>query len=137
MAPALSNQIREDGTLAQDSMAMARGTAMEFTVCTRFNWPWLLMPAALLLAAGIVLVSTILGGLLHRNEHPIWKSSILPVLLHGPGDYQGASEEMKKGGAASLDEIEKESGSVMSLLKCDENRWRFVEVIDNSPKHFP
>jgi hypothetical protein len=82
----ITNRMREIGVQSVNSSApsVVIGTAQQTFVCTRFEWYWLLMPAILLLATATLLSTVILGGFFDRQSYPIWKSSVLPLLLHGP-----------------------------------------------------
>lgn len=45
------------------------------------NWPWLALPASLLLLGIFLLISTALAST--RRSVGLWKSSVLPFLYHG------------------------------------------------------
>ncbi|KAJ6035881.1 hypothetical protein N7540_000160 [Penicillium herquei] len=85
--------------LARDSSGkVAIGFVSNEESYVTVNWPWLTLPAMLLLLGVILLISTIL-----INKHKklgLWKTSILPALYHGiekdsigvDGEYKNVSE---------------------------------------------
>ncbi|KAL8311315.1 hypothetical protein RB597_002086 [Gaeumannomyces tritici] len=82
-----------------------RGVVMGSTLCIRFVWPWLLLPAALTVAAAAMLAVMIAQGYLEPGQ-PTWKSSILPLLLYGlqglgHGDGRKDDDEGGSGGGDS------------------------------------
>lgn len=56
------------------------GTVWQSTVCTSFDWPWLLFPAILILLTAASLILMIWVTALDNEGAPVWKSSILPLL---------------------------------------------------------
>lgn len=67
-----------DGNLAET----AKGAVVRTTVCTHFDWRWLLLPAGLVAATGAMLALTVRQGG-RDGGPPVWKSSPLPLLFHG------------------------------------------------------
>ncbi|KAL8337981.1 hypothetical protein RB601_006671 [Gaeumannomyces tritici] len=82
-----------------------RSAVMQSTLCIRFVWPWLLLPAALTVATAAMLAVMIVQGYLEPGQ-PTWKSSILPLLLYGlqglgHGDGRKDDDEGGSGGGDS------------------------------------
>jgi len=59
----------------------ALGIVHTTTVCVQFAWAWLLFPVILYVTAVALLVVTIFGAYIDRDQ-PIWKSSPLPLLFY-------------------------------------------------------
>lgn len=73
MTRSTTNRMREVGKQGENRDAPASvvsGAAHETSVCTRFEWYWLLLPVILLVATGILLAAVVLGGLFNRQAHP-------------------------------------------------------------------
>ncbi|KAI1452754.1 hypothetical protein F4805DRAFT_470619 [Annulohypoxylon moriforme] len=81
---AITNKIRTTGSSNYDPSAheIVNGVVNEITICTQFEWRWLLMPTILVAATGAVLVAIIVQNLLNKSQ-PVWKSSLLPLLYYG------------------------------------------------------
>ncbi|KAK4161522.1 hypothetical protein QBC43DRAFT_291819 [Cladorrhinum sp. PSN259] len=88
----LTNRMREIGlrAIAPESSvliedrAYAKGSAHTSTLCTRFDWQWMLLPAGVTLLTSILLIASIFRTYQDiKNGRPAWKSSILPLLFHG------------------------------------------------------
>ncbi|OTB01112.1 hypothetical protein M426DRAFT_266618 [Hypoxylon sp. CI-4A] len=83
-ATAVTNKLRTSGSSIYDwnIHETVQGTVEEVTMCTQFQWQWLLMPTILIAATTAILVATILQNVRNR-EQPVWKSSLLPLLYYG------------------------------------------------------
>ncbi|KAK8037357.1 hypothetical protein PG991_000703 [Apiospora marii] len=83
-----TNQIRTYGKDWHNNTLVASGTMMETTVCTEFNWVWLIYPLVLLFATFILFIAVLLSssGMFGYVEETIWKSSVLPLLFYGLED---------------------------------------------------
>ncbi|KAI2472449.1 hypothetical protein F4781DRAFT_445381 [Annulohypoxylon bovei var. microspora] len=83
-ATAVTNKMRTSGSSNYDPTVheLVTGLVNEMTVCTEFQWQWLLMPTILVAATGAVLVAIIVQNLRDRRQ-PVWKSSLLPLLYYG------------------------------------------------------
>lgn len=88
-ALAATNMLRPVGsTLYRDEWARraasaAGGVVHTTEVCVRFQWRWLVLPAALVAASALLLLATVLADGLSSRRRPIWKSSLLPLLYYG------------------------------------------------------
>ncbi|KAK3987636.1 hypothetical protein QBC44DRAFT_360587 [Cladorrhinum sp. PSN332] len=74
----VSNKLRREETVRSE----ARGIALKPDVCFVFEWDWLMFPAALTLLTTVLLLTTILT-FNSGDEVPVWKDSLLPLILHG------------------------------------------------------
>ncbi|OQE21121.1 hypothetical protein PENSTE_c012G06956 [Penicillium steckii] len=75
LAAALTSQSMEDSQYA------VNGTAYVSDVYVSVQWPWLILPALLVLAGAVFLATTI--TLSRKSKLPLWKSSALASLYHG------------------------------------------------------
>ncbi|TLD32954.1 hypothetical protein PspLS_01161 [Pyricularia sp. CBS 133598] len=62
------------------------GTAARTTICLTFAWEWLLLPAVLIGITMMLLAITIIKSHRHADWQPIWKGSVLPLVMYGLGD---------------------------------------------------
>lgn len=67
----------------EDAPSFVLGTVYETTVCTRFDWKWLLFPIVLVFATLVLLAFTVVSSYYDSQQLPIWKSSLLPLLFYG------------------------------------------------------
>ncbi|KAK8080998.1 hypothetical protein PG997_008816 [Apiospora hydei] len=83
-ATAITNKFRAVGGSHDDAGAAetVQGAVVRTTVCTNFDWRWLLLPIALVVATGAMLVLMILQNY-SDDRQPVWKSSLFPLLFHG------------------------------------------------------
>jgi hypothetical protein len=127
----ITNRIREIGVQSNTSRAasVVTGTAQQTFVCTRFEWYWLLMPAVLLFATALLLATVILGGLFDRQSHPIWKSSMLPLLVHGPNSVGEAADQVTDGMAAMAKSAK---NTIVTLRKDDNGTWKLLQDDGNT-----
>lgn len=106
LATAITNRLRNTGAAAYDpenafgyynatGPALVGGAAWETTVCTRVEWPWIALPAALTVATAVLLAGVAGKSWRDRAARPVWKASILPLLFHGP-----RAETRARGGEA-------------------------------------
>ncbi|KAL5321699.1 hypothetical protein ACEPPN_009659 [Leptodophora sp. 'Broadleaf-Isolate-01'] len=62
------------------------GAVEQTSICTQFNWPWLIFPASLILATAALLCMTSILRHYDSLELPNWKASLLPLLFYGLDD---------------------------------------------------
>ncbi|KAH6712933.1 hypothetical protein BKA61DRAFT_657002 [Leptodontidium sp. MPI-SDFR-AT-0119] len=62
------------------------GAVEQTSICTQFNWPWLIFPASLILATAALLCMTSILRHYDSLELPNWKASLLPLLFYGFDD---------------------------------------------------
>lgn len=87
------------------------------------------MPAILLLATALLLATVVLGGLFDRQSHPIWKSSVLPLLIHGP-DSVGKAAGQVGDGMSAMTEVAK--STIVTLWKDDNGTWKLLQDDGNT-----
>ncbi|KAK3380998.1 hypothetical protein B0H63DRAFT_474725 [Podospora didyma] len=61
---------------------VAKGIVNQTSICTYFEWRWLLLPCALVAASAVLLVA-IFARNARDDYEPVWKSNILPLLFFG------------------------------------------------------
>ncbi|KAI1640052.1 hypothetical protein F4809DRAFT_592376 [Biscogniauxia mediterranea] len=85
----VTNKMRTTGATNDDLMLheVVQGTVYQTTMCTEFNWPWLIMPTVLVVSTVAMLLIMIKSNVDDRN-HPVWKSSVLPLLVYGFNHHQ-------------------------------------------------
>lgn len=83
----MTNKLRTQYGSAKFSQAElsqeAQGLVWQTTSCVAMHWQWLLYPSALTLVTACLLIWTILANWRHRNNRPVWKESILPLIFYG------------------------------------------------------
>ncbi|KAH6983247.1 hypothetical protein BKA56DRAFT_583328 [Ilyonectria sp. MPI-CAGE-AT-0026] len=84
----------------QDTAGAVKGDALRNAVCVRVEWAWLALPAGLCVLSIAVVGWTLVDGL-RRRTGPLWKNSILSLMLQNqPGIGAmglGYIEQMAKG----------------------------------------
>uniref|UniRef100_A0A8H7MZH2 Uncharacterized protein n=1 Tax=Bionectria ochroleuca TaxID=29856 RepID=A0A8H7MZH2_BIOOC len=101
-----------------------KGDVHYTTICTRFQWRWLLGPALLLLMTIGFLAHAVTRSVVRRGREPLWKSSILPALCFNP-------ESQGQGSKSELSEIEKRANSrFAALCVTSEGKWELVDGLD-------
>jgi hypothetical protein len=77
-----------------------QGLAWQTTACVSMHWEWLLFPLILTLLTTSLSIWTIAMNRRHRHSRPVWKESILPLIIYGhkircqePGVLPGQSHE--------------------------------------------
>ncbi|KAF2033854.1 hypothetical protein EK21DRAFT_108644 [Setomelanomma holmii] len=97
------------------------GTIWQSSVCTEFNWRWLLFPAALIGLTITSLVLVMVSTALDADAPPVWKSSILPFLYL---DGKGTNRRLRMD---SLETMQRASRQDNVELICDgQQRWQLV-----------
>ncbi|KAF5486767.1 hypothetical protein CGCS363_v013572 [Colletotrichum siamense] len=98
MATALTNRMRAKGReFLTEARSFTNGTAVEMSICMRVDWPWLVYPGVLLVLTSVLLATTYAQSCRDRGRHPIWKSSILPLLFYGPDTQQTYLDKQQDG----------------------------------------
>ncbi|CAG9974003.1 unnamed protein product [Clonostachys byssicola] len=121
------NNFRADalsGPEADQQGGYIKGDVQYTTICTRFQWRWLLGPALLLLMAIGFFIHAVTRSVIRRGHEPLWKSSILPALYFNPNP-QGQGSKHK------LSELEKGAkGKFVALSITSEGKWELVDDLD-------
>ncbi|KAI1090295.1 hypothetical protein F5B19DRAFT_464095 [Rostrohypoxylon terebratum] len=115
LTTAMTNKIRTTGSSNYDPTAKegTMGLVTETTICTQFQWQWLLMPTFLILATAALLVAIVMQNL-HDPRQPVWKSSVLPLLYYG-FDHRARSED-QNGPAMDLAELNRAAADTKTRL---------------------
>lgn len=82
MAAGYSDFMRGDWEELPNERFNVVGTAYKSAVCIRADWPWLVYPAVLLASTTILLITASVYSMREGGQRPVWKSTILPFLLH-------------------------------------------------------
>lgn len=101
-----------------------RGDVHYTTICTKFQWRWLLGPALLLLMTIGFFAHAVTRCVVRRGREPLWKSSIFPALYFNV-------ESQGQGSERELSELEKRAKSMFATLSVtDEGKWELVHGTD-------
>ncbi|MCJ1439605.1 MAG: hypothetical protein MMC23_000085 [Stictis urceolatum] len=80
--PYLNETEAKDANYQYRDLAPAEGHAMKNTSCVVVNWPWMILPAALTVAAAIFLILLIINTV-GETSSGVWKTSQVALLWHG------------------------------------------------------
>ena len=86
MAQAMSVALRRTAQSFTTVIPQWTGDAWEQETRVHIRWPWIIMPAALLIFSFLFLAVTIMRSEKDDKKIGIWKSSALAVLFNGLGD---------------------------------------------------
>ncbi|KAI1405901.1 hypothetical protein F4819DRAFT_482049 [Hypoxylon fuscum] len=81
LADTLTLYVRTNGN--QNHSTPAYGQVIQNAVCIRVNWAWITLPAVLAVATVVFFGLTVVH--VWRSGGPVWKSSPLALVFHGPG----------------------------------------------------
>ncbi|MCJ1415856.1 hypothetical protein MMC32_002190 [Xylographa parallela] len=87
LATSMTNYLRQLGNSGSDSQA--QGTAYSLVVHVHIRWAWLALSGILVVLSIGLLVATII--LSARSGLPVWKSSSMETILHGPDNGSGVA----------------------------------------------
>ncbi|KAI1413810.1 hypothetical protein F5Y13DRAFT_179191 [Hypoxylon sp. FL1857] len=126
-ATTVTNKMRTTGSSNYDlsTRETVEGAVIEVSVCTQFQWQWLIMPTGLVAATTVILITIILQNL-RDNRQPVWKSSLLPLLYYG--FTQHAHHEDPSRPIMNLPEMDHEVADTKAKFKKGDEA-RFVEVM--------
>jgi hypothetical protein len=88
VADVMTDHLRRGTYDPSNAKTFALGTVDETTVCTRFVWQWLLLPASLLVLTLGFFLSTVACTIRERGVVPLWKSSVLPFVYATSDDLR-------------------------------------------------
>lgn len=111
IATGATNKLRVIGSSNYEpgTHELASGAVMRTTVCTVFDWRWLLLPIILVAVTAILLVLMVIQS--SRNpEQPVWKSSLLPFIFYGVRGGSSSENEIRP--ALGLAELDRQAGTV-------------------------
>ncbi|KAF6818882.1 hypothetical protein CPLU01_13171 [Colletotrichum plurivorum] len=138
IATTVTNIFRETGTKDRASFLkglyywngvsrvddLAVGSVIGTTVCTRFDWRWVLLPIVLVCATAILLLAAIVQSWREPNL-PVWKTSVLPLIFYGVGSSDGGTSS-----ALDLDELRAHAESVTARFRTGPNTGFEKELED-------
>ncbi|VUC26135.1 unnamed protein product [Clonostachys rosea] len=105
----------------QDRGGYVQGEAYETSICTDFQWKWLLGPTILLLMTVFFLIQSVSRSIINRNREPLWKASILPAIYASPGPQLKPDRYNLKG----LENMAEKD--FLTLAKTGKNKWEFLK----------
>ncbi|KAI6314395.1 hypothetical protein MCOR14_000428 [Pyricularia oryzae] len=89
LAVAVTNQFRRTGSgphrpraEGDETGLTVRGDVWDDTMCFSLRWEWLLLPAGLVVFTLVLLFAAVLRSYM-EPEQPVWKASVLPMVLYG------------------------------------------------------
>lgn len=114
----ITNYFRKSSSAMQtDNRAHAplfsTGTVQQSTICTRFDWEWLLLPVILTIIISILLIWMMIRGWRHP-EQPVWKNSLLPLLFYGFRGSDPGSQPLE-----TRDGLDKRAQETMAMFRAD------------------
>jgi hypothetical protein len=125
LANAISVALRNGGD--PFNSAPARGTALVAQTCIHVRWPWLALPASLLLLSSLFLISTMLQTRPPGNQvGKAWKSSPLALLFHGFSN----EDQRNMGRFDSVGVMNKKAKAMRVQLIWGEQGWKFRDVVE-------
>ncbi|KAK4163140.1 hypothetical protein QBC43DRAFT_301368 [Cladorrhinum sp. PSN259] len=121
IATSLTNQMREIGLeprAINRGKGKAWGKARSLTVCTRFDWQWMLLPAGVTVLTFVLLMVSILRthGDIKTRVTPPWKSSTLPFLFYG---FKNHTDETTSTSLMSLERMKRRSAMLTARYTAD------------------
>ncbi|XP_014561054.1 hypothetical protein COCVIDRAFT_12162 [Bipolaris victoriae FI3] len=124
VATAVTSEMRRKGSYYHPQSysappTFATGTVLRTTSCTKFDWVWLSFPLALIILTILLLCITCGKMLFDKSRVPVWKSSILPLLLAGHRLRDVAA-------AKDMDDMKANTEPLVVSLVQDERGWGFA-----------
>lgn len=123
LARSVTARWRQGDGPVSDNVGPAVGAVWESQTCVRVNWPWIALPAALLLLTAVfVLLTVARTGSVAARGGSVWKSSVLAVLFNGMDE----KTRLASGPAASLAEMRVAAGTTAVRLRDTGDGFRLV-----------
>ncbi|KAH8659901.1 hypothetical protein BX600DRAFT_522550 [Xylariales sp. PMI_506] len=98
----VTNRLRDNGHSLYVTSDRSRylesavqGAVYSTTVCTQFDWRWLLLPVVLVALTVALVLATITTSYVWQDQ-PVWKSSSLPLIYYGFTDGVTPSDKLDK-----------------------------------------
>jgi len=117
LAAAMTNYMRTSDRNSSSAFGEVNGVQ----TCVKVVWPWLALPAVLVLATCLLLVATIWKTAVQAGAN-VWKSSALAYLFHGFADREG-----ERGSLITVDEMDDVARMRQVQLSETSVGWRFVD----------
>ena len=126
LAISMTNYLRELGNSGSDSQA--QGTAYSLIVHVHIRWAWLALSAVLVvLSIGLLTVTIILSA---RSGLPVWKSSSMETIFHGPDNGSGIGGRSLDNGSAKAITPD----AMMVLGQTSNGDWRLNHPLPPLPR---
>ncbi|EUC38784.1 hypothetical protein COCCADRAFT_32149 [Bipolaris zeicola 26-R-13] len=130
VATAVTSEMRRKGSYYDPQSysappTFATGTVLRTTSCTKFDWVWLSFPLALIILTILLLCITCGKMLFDKSRVPVWKSSILPLLLAGHRLRDVAA-------AKHMDDMKANTEPLVVSLVQDERGWVHTWILVHS-----
>jgi hypothetical protein len=122
---AITNNFRKQASLGSGMAEKDKvtGTVNETSICTVFDWRWVLLPAGLMVVTVALLVHVVVQSYTNTTL-PIWKTSLLPLLFYGPNVTNDLTRE------TDLDELQRGAGKIKVEFQNDDGiRLRKIDTI--------
>lgn len=112
-AEVVTNKMRTLGSTNRDMFQKdeALGVVTRMTICTAFDWQWLLLPISLVATTALLLILTVLGNL-REHSQPVWKSSVLPLIFYGINVKSLSSDMEGPRPVADLDRLDEQASQM-------------------------
>ncbi|KAF6787347.1 hypothetical protein CSOJ01_15230 [Colletotrichum sojae] len=118
LATTMTNIFRKTGTVNYTSFLKGLdiqdrtvGSVFRTTVCTKFDWRWVLLPIVLASATTVLLLVAVIQSCKDPTM-PVWKTSVLPLLFYGVGSSDGGTSS-----SLDLDELHAHAGSITARFR--------------------
>jgi hypothetical protein len=93
-----------------------QGLAWQTTECVAMYWEWLMLPFILISLTTFLSIWTIATNWQHRHSRPVWKESILPLIIYGykiryqepgmlPDQFYTGTTNQEEDGSLSLGDV--------------------------------
>lgn len=111
IATGATNKLRVIGSSNYEAgrHELASGAVMRTTVCTVFDWHWLLLPIILVAFTAVLLLFMVIQNS-RDPDQPVWKSSLLPFIFYGVRGGLSSEDEVRP--ALDLAELDRQAGNV-------------------------
>ena len=118
----LNESEAQDANFQYRDVSPAEGSTKKDTSCIHVRWPWLALPAALMVGAAMFLGLTI-ASTLGDTTFGVWKSSQVALLWHGlDGQIEHEGEDLW-----NVREMDQRAKNVQVQLRRTHRGWRLAE----------
>lgn len=125
----MSNHLRNVGKDWKGDGTTVTGTVQQTSICVEFHWPWLLVPAGLILGVASVLAAMIAETNTMNDRWGLWKGSVLPLLLYG------VEERARKSGLLSGENLEDAAKTMQVSFSSDDQSARILDETRHPLQH--
>ncbi|WXC65916.1 hypothetical protein SNK03_011695 [Fusarium graminearum] len=124
LATVITNNFRRQAAINMNISGSDKvtGTVNETTICTVFDWRWVLLPAGLMVVTMVLLIHVVVQSYTNAAL-PIWKTSVLPLFFYGPNVLNDLTRQ------TDLDELQRQAGKTKVEFKDDDGiRLRRIDT---------